>query len=97
MVAEAGFLIQKYGSPEDEALFIDALATEDFIAVEALPEDYRRAAELMRQYADFPLGVTDAVVLALAEGRGITEIATLDHRHFTSVRVRHADYLTLLP
>lgn len=97
VVAEVAFMIQKYGSPEHEALFVDSLADGDFIVVDATSGDYRRAAELMRQYADFPLGVADAIVLALAESLDIVEVATLDHRHFQNVRVRHAEYLTLLP
>jgi predicted nucleic acid-binding protein len=35
---------------------------------------------------DFPLGTTDAAVIALPERLGITEIATVDHRHFRAVR-----------
>jgi predicted nucleic acid-binding protein len=34
--------------------------------------------ELVETYADFPLGTTDAAVIALAERLGITEIATLE-------------------
>jgi predicted nucleic acid-binding protein len=54
-------------------------------------------AELVETYADFPLGTTDAAVIAVAERLGIIEIATLDHRHFHAVRPRHTDAFTLLP
>lgn len=46
-------------------------------------------AELVRRYDDLPVGTTDASVIALAERLGVTEIATLDRRHFTVVRSRH--------
>jgi len=59
--------------------------------------DYARMAELVETYADFPLGTTDAAVVAVAERLGITEIATLDHRHFRAVRPRHTRAFTLLP
>jgi hypothetical protein len=36
-------------------------------------------------------------VIAAAERLAITEVATLDRRHFTVVRPRHATALTLLP
>jgi predicted nucleic acid-binding protein len=39
-------------------------------------------AELVETYADFPLGTTDAAVVAVAERLGVSEIATLDRRHF---------------
>ena len=54
-------------------------------------------AELVAQYRDLPLGSVDASVIAAAERRGITEVATLDRRHFNVVRPRHADAFHLLP
>jgi predicted nucleic acid-binding protein len=55
-------------------------------------------AELVTTYADVPLGTTDAAVVAVvAERLSISEVATLDHRHFHAVRPRHAEAFTLLP
>jgi uncharacterized protein len=54
-------------------------------------------AELVDTYADFPLGTTDAAVVAVAERLGIAEIATLDRRHFYAVRSRHVKVFNLLP
>ena len=54
-------------------------------------------AELMRQYRAFPLGVADASVIAVAERRKLTEIATLDRRHFAAVVPLHAPAFDLLP
>jgi uncharacterized protein len=44
----------------------------------------------------YPLG-RDASVIAVAERLDVTEVATLDRRHFTVVRPRHTTALTLLP
>jgi hypothetical protein len=46
---------------------------------------------------DLPLGTTDASVVAVAERLGVSEIATLDRRHFTVVRPRHVKAFTVLP
>jgi uncharacterized protein len=78
-------------------LFLTALADGDFVPVDLVADDYRRAAELVMTYADLPSGTTDATVVALAERLGIAEVATLDRRHFTVVRPRHVEALTLLP
>jgi hypothetical protein len=43
------------------------------------------------------LGTTDASVIAVAEQLELTEVATLDRRHFTVVRPNHVDALTPLP
>ena len=54
-------------------------------------------AELVEEYADFPLGGTDASVLALAERLGTEIVITLDRRHFGALRPRHVESLQLLP
>ena len=78
-------------------MFLQALADGDFQPVDLHSGDYRRAAQLVQQYADLPLGTTDATVIALAERTGVSEVATLDHRHFTVVRPSHVSAFTLLP
>lgn len=53
--------------------------------------------ELVEQYADFPLGGTDASVVALAERLRTEVIITLDRRHFGIVRPKHCERFILLP
>ncbi|MCR1782780.1 type II toxin-antitoxin system VapC family toxin [Nocardioides carbamazepini] len=97
VAAEVGYLIDRLGGPVREAGFLAGIAEGGFEPVELTLTDYARMAELVEQYADLRLGTTDASIIALAERLGITEIATLDRRHFTAVRPRHVDALTLLP
>lgn len=92
-----GYLLNRDAGAEVEALFLDALAAGDFVPVDVLDTDYRRAAEPVRQYGDLPLGTTDASVVALSERLRVNEIATLDRRHFSVVRPRHVPALTLMP
>ncbi|GAA1717867.1 PIN domain-containing protein [Fodinicola feengrottensis] len=65
--------------------------------VELVSDDYARAAELVQQYEDLPLGAADACVVAVAERLKVTKIATLDKRHFTIVRPKHIKTFELLP
>lgn len=60
------------------------------------PEDLRRMAELVEQYADFPLGGADASIVALAERLGAVVVITLDP-HFAAVRPAHVEAFELLP
>jgi uncharacterized protein len=60
-------------------------------------DDLTRMAELVTTYADMPLGAVDASVVAVAERIAATTIMTLDRRHFSVVRPRHAAAFTLLP
>jgi predicted nucleic acid-binding protein len=68
------------------------LAVEDLTA-----DDYERATELMRTYADLEVGFVDCAVLAVTERLGEPKLATLDYRHFSTMRPRHLDSLELLP
>ncbi len=68
------------------------------MAVEApTPSDGERIGELGVQDGDFPLGGTDASLVALAERLQTPTVITLDRRHFAAVRPRHCRVLSLLP
>jgi predicted nucleic acid-binding protein len=97
VVAEVGYLLARIAGPKIEAAFLRSIVQQTLSIIDLQVEDYERMAELVETYADFPLGTTDAAVIAVAERLDITEIATLDRRHFHAVRPRHADAFTLLP
>jgi len=59
--------------------------------------DLARCRELQARYADLALGVVDASVVALAERLGEPKIATLDVRHFRTVRPAHVEAFDLRP
>lgn len=77
--------------------FLGDLAAGAF-AIEPVPAgDWLRVAELVATHRDLPLGTVDASVVAAAERLGITDIATIDRRHFGVVRPTHTEVFTLLP
>lgn len=94
-VAEATYLVGKRLGASAEQTFLSGLASFD---VEAPSEaDFNRMAELVQRYADFPLGGTDASVVALAERLNANVMVTLDRRHFAAVTPVHCDAFQLLP
>ncbi|GAA4702849.1 type II toxin-antitoxin system VapC family toxin [Phytohabitans rumicis] len=97
VITEVFWLLESTQGPQAEAAFLDAVARSelDVVAITAL--DAYRMAELVRRYADLPLGAVDASVVTVAERLRVTEIATLDRRHFTVVRPAHVEAFTLLP
>lgn len=97
VIAEVGYLLGAKAGARAEAAFLRSMAAGDFSSEELTAADYGRAAELVEQYADLPLGTTDAVVITVAERLGCAEVATLDRRDFSVVRLRHGGTLTLLP
>lgn len=97
VVAEVGYLLARTGGAAVEAAFLRSIVAQTITIVDLELVDYRRMAELVETYADFPLGTTDASVIAVSERLGVTDVATLDRRHFHAVRPSHVDALVLLP
>ena len=97
VVAEVGYLLGRTGGARIESTFLRSIVQQTIIIVDLELADYERMAELVDTYADFPLGTTDAAVVAVAERLQILDVATLDRRHFSVVRPRHVEAFTLLP
>lgn len=95
VIAEATYFVGRRLGAAAEARFIAGLGAMD---VEGpTTEDFARMAELVAQYSDFPLGGTDASIVALAERLGTAVVVTLDRRHFAAVTPRHCQGFTILP
>lgn len=95
VVAEATYFVGRRLGAGAEAAFLQALGSLD---VEGpAREDFQRIAELVQRHANFPLGGTDASVVALAERIGAGVVITLDRRHFAAVKPCHIDSFDLLP
>ncbi|HEX4215497.1 MAG TPA: PIN domain-containing protein [Candidatus Dormibacteraeota bacterium] len=97
VICEAAYLIGQRLGPDAEILFLGDLAGGTFSAEPVHPSDWLRIAELVGRYRDVQLGTADASLVALAERLGVTDVATLDHRHMGVVRPRHVDGFNLLP
>jgi uncharacterized protein len=95
VVAEVSYLASRRMGANVEATFIASLADLDIEAPP--PQEWTRIAELIRLYQDFPLGATDASVVALAERLETPYVITLDRRHFHAIRPKHCEALRLLP
>jgi predicted nucleic acid-binding protein len=95
VVAEVSYLAATRLGAEAEAKFIAGLSDLDVDTPP--PAEWARITELIRRYADFPLGATDAAVVALAERAQTPHVVTLDRRHFHAVRPKHCAALELAP
>lgn len=95
VVAEATYLIGSRLGARAEAVFLGGLATFEVEAPNA--DDWPSIARLVEQYADFPLGGTDASVAVLADRLGTDLIITLDQRHFAAIRSSDGRPYRLLP
>lgn len=95
VIAEATYLVARQFGAVVEADFLGGMI--DFDVEPPLPDEWARIAELVRADRDFPLGGTDASIVALAERLNTDLLITLDRRHFGAIRPRHAPAFRLLP
>lgn len=97
VVVESAWLIESRLGPAAEASFLRSLSAGEIERLDLTETDWARVVELTERYTDLGLGVVDASVVAVAERLGVTQIATLDQRHFTVVRPSHIPSFELLP
>jgi hypothetical protein len=94
---EIDYLLRREGRPDVWAQFLRDIEQSAYHLHAPSGAELLRAAELERRHEELRLGVVDASVVATCEALGETKVATLDRRHFSVVRPRHCDVLTLLP
>ena len=95
-LAEAAYLIQARLGARAEIALARSLTLAPWVIEAPNHDDLTRAIVLMVQYVDLPLGLSDALAVALAERLGETRVASLDH-HFRVVRPSHVQAFEVLP
>lgn len=95
VLPEVCYLAQKYLGSSVERAFVESLVKEELPVDWTTPADLGRAAEIMSGRPE--LGLVDSLVVAAAERLKIRKIATLDRRHFATLRPRHVEAFELLP
>lgn len=96
-ITEVTFLLQRDLGKHAVWEFIDALNETDIRLEPPTAIDYKRAAEVLRNYNDANIDFVDACIVAMAERLNITKILTIDRRHFSIFRPRHCDTFEILP
>lgn len=97
VLAELDYLLGKYvGSRAQGALLREvergAYQLEPFDAV-----DVAAAREVIEQYEALDIGLADASIIVLAERYKITDVLTLDERHFRAIAGPDGHPFRLLP
>jgi uncharacterized protein len=97
VLVEVDYLIHRSLHPGVLVALLRDIESGAYEVVAVTPGDHRRIRELCERYADTDIGYVDAAVLAITERLDEPKLATLDHRHFRTLRPRHVDDLRLLP
>jgi predicted nucleic acid-binding protein len=94
-VAEMDYMLRKHGG-EPAAQALQANLASGALGVAWWPDALEATLKVARRRTD--IGLTDASLVALAAHLGTKRIATLDHRHFRTLKpLTGDDGFTLLP
>ncbi|MGH2846133.1 MAG: type II toxin-antitoxin system VapC family toxin [Thermoleophilaceae bacterium] len=97
VLVEADHFLTRYLGPDAFVALLADIRRGAFDVENLVRADYERVSELLRTYADLNVGFVDCAVLAIVERLAECKLATLDHRHFATLRPSHRDALELLP
>lgn len=93
MLGELGYLLDQRAPFGTLAAFLKDIEDGAYL-LDCGEQDFPRIRALVLRYADFPLGLVDATVIACAERSG-GRVMTLDLRHFGVVA--REGTITILP
>jgi predicted nucleic acid-binding protein len=96
-LGEADLLLQRELGLKATLALLDAVAGGGIRVVAPVQADLARAAELMREAAEYRPRLADAVLVATAERLGVTRVAAFDRRPIAVFRPRHVQTLDLEP
>jgi len=82
--------------PGQKALW-SRLETEALALVPLAETDAPRMRELMEKYRDLPMDLADAALVRVAERESLTEIFTLDRKHFSIYRPGRRRRFSIVP
>jgi len=95
VVAEAAYLLRRSGVSFDAVL--TGIERGHLELLPLGPADIPGIAAVLRKYHDHALDLADACLMHLAEREAISDVFTLDRRHFGLFRTSQGAALSLLP
>jgi predicted nucleic acid-binding protein len=93
---EAMYLLGRAGGIRGQLALWQLVETERLVIAELSLPARNRSARLMQQYADQPMDLADATLVALAEERGDHKMFTLD-ADFLVYRLRGRQHFHVIP
>lgn len=97
VLAELDYLLMRHIGALAQAALLEEVARGAYQLEPFDSADVARAKEVIERYADLEIGLADASIVVLAERHAITEVLTLDQRHFRAMRIERRKRFKLLP
>ncbi|OGA51941.1 MAG: hypothetical protein A3G24_28130 [Betaproteobacteria bacterium RIFCSPLOWO2_12_FULL_62_13] len=97
VLAELDYLLMRNVGRRAQAALLEEVARGAYQLELFGAADVARAKEVVEQYADLEIGLADASIVVLARRHAVTEVLTLDERHFRAMRVERRKRFKVLP
>jgi predicted nucleic acid-binding protein len=97
VLAELDYLLTARVSSRVAKRFLGEVANGAYKLESFDASDIARAVEVLDEYTDLDIGLTDASLVVLAERYGTLDILTLDERHFRALRTASGRSFRILP
>ena len=97
VLAELDYLISTRVSPAMSRALLSEVAGGAYRLESMAPADIAEAVDVIDRYQDLELGLADASLVVLSRRYDVTDILTLDERHFRAVRGAGGRPFRILP
>jgi hypothetical protein len=97
VLAELDYLLMRHIGVHAQAALLEEVARGAYQLEAFGATDIELAKEVIERYADLQIGLADASIVVLAERHSVTEVLTLDERHFRAMRVARRKRFKVLP
>lgn len=97
VLAELDYLLMRHIGHGAQAALLDEVAQGVYQLEPFAATDVARARVVMERFGDLDVGLADASIVVLAERHNISEVLTLDERHFRALRIDRRKRFRILP
>lgn len=97
VLAELDYLLATRVGTQAELALLGEVARGAYRLEVFAADDVAAARSVVERYHDLDIGLADASIVVLAERYGVTDLLTLDRRHFQAIRGPGRKRFRLLP
>lgn len=97
VLAELDFFLSTRIGPAAEGAFLEEVADGAYQLEPFEGDDVAAALEIIHSYSDLAIGLADASIVVLADRHDVSDVLTLDTRHFRALRRSGGRAFRLLP
>jgi predicted nucleic acid-binding protein len=97
LLAELDYFVATRIGSDAEAALLEDVAAGAYQLEHFDRDDVAAALSIIQKYGDIGLGLADASIVVLADRHDVSEVLTLDERHFRTVRRSRGRHFRLLP